>query len=286
MRFENVAADTGVMRLFGVVTICAALMLCAVGCSSTAETAPAPSQASSPAPAKSAAQAAWDAELAGYLAASRNEHDHRIANWQTVESWSFDDGAMPEGFRVFSGEWAVQAGRLVATDGEYQGNRVIGIARCQWPAFRMSFDAMVRPHAAEGERAKYAGLEPARVGDIGVRINADPQTASFADGYAIILAHYGNQANVIHRLNIPWVRNEWPIVEAGRVHRVMVEVVRPHIRVWVDGKVVLDGWERHGQGRKDDSDFLAMDPERLLALHTYDSELTVDNIVIETPVAK
>ncbi len=29
----------------------------------------------------------------------------------------------------------------------------------------------------------------------------------------------------------------------------MVEVVKPHLRLWVDGRVILEGWERRGRAK-------------------------------------
>jgi len=219
-------------------------------------------------------EAAWQKLRASYLAGSRAEHNHRIQNWTAVESWTFDDGVMPAAFRVIEGQWRVEAGVLEAHDGEVEGNRILAISRCRWPAFRLSFDVMLRPRP---------GAPADRIGDIGIRIGADPQTASFAKGYAVILAQYANQAAVIYRLNVPFARTEMTPIEPGRLHHVMVEYVTPHIRVWVDGRVVLEAWERAGRNNRDHSDFLTFAPDTLLALHTWDTHMAVDNLTISVP---
>lgn len=259
-----------IIRMIAFITVCLAAAIFSGGCDGEAKAEPA----------ADAEQQAWKALRAKYLKASRAEHDHRIAEWKTVGSWNFDDGSMPDGFKVFDGSWEVVDGALVAADGKVDGNRTIGLTHCNWPAFRISFDATLSP------RPEKAHLRPAYIGDIGVRINADPQTGGFAQGYVAILAHYTNQANVIYRRNIPFVRTEMCSITAGEKHRVVVEVVKPHIRVWVDDKVVLEAWDRHGVGRRDDSDFIEMDPERIIALHTYDSILAVDDLLIEVPAEK
>ena len=218
----------------------------------------------------------WKQQKATFLQASRREWNHNISEWREVESWTFDDEKMPESFHVFSGEWIVKEGKLRAVSGKPDSSRVIKIAHCQWPAFRMTFDVMLEPK--EGAPAD-------RIGDIGVGLNCDPETGSFAKGYVFIAAHYFNQANVLYRRNVPYARTENSFVEPGRQHQVTVEVVKPHLRLWVDGRVLLEGWERIGLKYYDFSDFLDMDPERIMTLHTYDSVMTVDNLKISIPVA-
>ena len=222
------------------------------------------------------ADAEWGRQLAKYLAASRGEHDHGIDRWEEAASWTFDDGRMPDAFKVFDGEWEVVDGQLRAVSGKADNNRVIGIASCRWPAFRLEFDASLHANA---------GAPADRICDLGVRFNADPETGDFRDGYAALLGAYYNQATVIYRLNIPYARTEWSPLVAGKTHRVVLEVVKPHIRLWVDGRVVLEAWEREGPGGDSGrgSDFLDMDPKRAMAMHTYDNAMHVDNIRILVP---
>lgn len=252
-------------RTVGAMGLMFACLSWVVGCQS--------SGGSPPGEAVTAADA-WPALKASYLASSRREHDHRLTAWEPVARWDFNDGRMPETFSVFEGQWRVEDGRLVAADGEPERNRTLGIAPCQWPAFRMTFDARLTPRP---------GQPADRIGDLGIRFNADPQTASFAKGYVAILAHYANQAAVIYRLNVPFVRTEFTPIKPGQTHRIMLEVVRPHIRVWVDDQVVLEGWERAGTRHRDHSDFLQMDPEKIIAIHTWDTRLEIDNLVISVP---
>lgn len=210
---------------------------------------------------------------ATYLASSRGEHDHRITDWKTVAAWDFDDGILPETFHIFDGQWDVAEGRLRAVSGTPEHNRIIGLTNCLWPAFRLTFDAELKP------RPEKAGL----FGDIGIRLGADPDTASFAKSYVVILAHYANQASVIHRLNTPLARTEFTPIKPNTTHHITVEFIKPHIRVWVDGRVVIEAWERKGQSSRDHSDFLDLDPKTIIALHTWDTTMLIDNLKIEVP---
>jgi len=219
----------------------------------------------------------WQALKSTYLTASRAEHDHRLEDWQTAASWNFDDGKMPDGFKVYDGQWEVRDGQLEAVSGKPDGNRTIRITNCQWPVFRITFDVSL--NANDGQPST-------RIGDVGIRFNADAKTGSFAKGYVVILAHYANQAAVIYRMNVPFARTEFAPIQPGKTHRVMVEIVKPHIRAWVDDKVVLEAWERTGTSSRDHSDFMEMDPNRDIVLHTYDSRMVIDNLEIQVPVKK
>jgi hypothetical protein len=212
-----------------------------------------------------------------YLQASRNEHDARVKGWTEVAAWNFDDDTLPASFRPFEGEWKVQQGSLRAMAGKKDHSRTIKIADCSWPAFRLEFDATLYPNP---------GDDPTRVGDIGIRFNADPATGAFAKAYTVITAQYGNQATVLYRLNIPYARTEWSPIVPGKRHHVALEVVSPHIRFWVDGRVVLDAWERSGLNNRDLSDFMPMDPRLVMALSTYDNVMEVDNLRILVPLEK
>jgi hypothetical protein len=222
---------------------------------------------------------AWDQRLEKFLAASRGEHDHGIERWVEAAAWTFDDGKIPESFNAFEGKWEVADGQLRAVSGAPDGNRVIQIANCRWPAFRLEFDASL--HANPGTPA-------GRICDLGVRLNADPETGDFREGYVALLGAYYNQATVIYRHFIPYARTEWSPLVAGKTHRVVLEVVKPHIRLWVDDRVALEAWEREGRAAGGDpgrGDFLDMDPRRAMALHTYDNALHVDNLRILVPAA-
>jgi hypothetical protein len=217
---------------------------------------------------------AWQATLETYLKSSRDEHNHHIKNWKEVASHNFDDHKIPESFKVFDGNWDTQNGKLVARSGKKDGNRVIKIANCQWPAFKLEFDAMLSSNP---------GSPIDKVSDIGVHLNASDTDGNFRDGYGILAGTYGNQASVFYRLYIPYARTEWSPIVPGKTHHFTLEVVKPHFRYWVDGKVVLDVWERAGKGRMDNSDFMEMDPTKAMNLYTYDSVLEIDNIKISIP---
>jgi hypothetical protein len=224
----------------------------------------------------SADETGWAQKLREYLKASRAEHDHNIAQWKEVAAWTFDDGKMPEAFKVYDGQWEVKDGRLRAASGKEDGNRTIKIADCKWATFRLEFDATLRAKP---------GAPADQICDIGILLNAAPDTGDFQNGYALLTATYGNQATVLYRLYIPYARTEWSPIVPGKTHHILLEVVKPHIRFWVDGRVVLEAWERAGKAGHgaDASDFLDMDPGRAIALHTYDTILEVDNLRILVP---
>lgn len=258
-------------------TLCISLTITA-GCQTpTAQSNMAPTSTANqaaPSETEQAEQDAWPALKASYLAASRREHDHRISDWTNVERWNFDDNQMPAQFVPINGKWDVHEGVLRAYDGPAGGNRTIKIASCQWPAFRLTFDATLSPRP---------GYAKDRICDLGIRLNADPETGSFAKGYVAILAHYANQDAVIYRLNTTFVRTEFAPIQPNKRHRIMIEVVKPHIRVWVDDKIVIEAWERTGTRSGDTSDFLDMDPSKNIVLHTYDTDLAIDNLTISVP---
>jgi len=213
-------------------------------------------------------------QLKKYLELSRAEHNHHITNWQEAAAWTFDDGKMPVEFRVYDGQWEVSDGRLRAFSGKQDGNRVIKIADCKWPAFRLEFDATLRAKS---------GAPTDQVCDIGILLNADPETGHFRDGYGVLAGTYFNQATVLYRLYIPYARTEGQFIVPGKVHHIVLEVVKPHIRFWMDDRIVLEAWERAGKAGADPSDFLDMDPKRVIALHTYDTVMEVDNLRILVP---
>ena len=222
----------------------------------------------------SPADPAWTARLKQYLESSRSEHNHAVLTWRDEAAWNFDDGKMPADFKVFDGKWDVADGKLRAIDGKDDDNRTIKIADCRWPAFRLEFDAMLRAKP---------GVPADHVCDIGILLNADPDTGRFDHGYGVLAGTYFNQATVLYRLYIPYARTEWSPIVTGHVHHVMLEVVKPHIRFWIDGRVVLEAWERTGKGPADASDFIDMDPQSVIALHTYDTVMEVDNLRIQVP---
>ena len=218
----------------------------------------------------------WKQQKKKYLQASRNEHNHKIKAWKEVARWSFDDNKIPKDFRVFSGKWKVVDGKLRSVGGEPDGNRRIKIANCLWPIFRLEFDVVLKPRK---------GAPSDRIGDVGVSVNADPETGSFGEGYSFITAQYFDQATVLYRLNIPFARTEYSPIKPGQKHHVVLEVVKPHLRFLIDGRIVLEGWERKGglKNRRDFSDFLDMDPKKIITIHTYDSVMDIDNLRILVP---
>jgi hypothetical protein len=226
-------------------------------------------------PRQAETDAAWTSAKADFLRLSRQEHNARITEWQEVAAWTFDDNRMPGGFAALAGQWKVEEGRLRAIGGEPMSNRIIKLGNCVWPAFKIEFDARLD----SGDPSHVD-----KICDIILGLNCAPDTGSFAKGYALLAAHYYNQATTLYRLNIPCARVEWSPVEPGRTHRFKVEVVKPHIRLWIDDRIALDYWERAGRNNRDGGDFLEMNPDQIMTLSTYDSLLTLDNMRICIPV--
>jgi hypothetical protein len=213
-----------------------------------------------------------DDEMRQFLEASRNEHS-RPEDWKPVQEFTFDDAKAIAPMHITKGQWVVRDGQLLAIGGE--GERSILIAPCQWDAVRIAFDAVLKP-GADG-----------RVGDIGIRLDADAKTGSFSKGYTMITSQYFNQATVCYRLSQPIARTEWSPIVPGRTHHIVMEFTNNpisktrregHLRLWVDQRVVLDAWDRDHP--------LAMDASRWIGLSTYRTEMSVDNLVISAPAAK
>ncbi len=216
----------------------------------------------------------WFALRAKYLQGSRDEHNHHIKEWKQAAAYDFSDGKLPDSFKVFDGNWEVIDGKLTAKSGKKDGNRVIKIANCQYPAFKLEFDASLSPNPGD----------PAdKISDIGVLLNASDSDGNFREGYGILAGTYGNQASVFYRLYIPHARTEWSPIVPGKTHHITLEVVKPHFRYWIDGKVVIDFWERTGKKGIDNTDFMEMDPTKAMNLYTYDSVLQIDNLKISVP---
>jgi hypothetical protein len=219
----------------------------------------------------------WPEQLKTYLKASRDEHNHHVAHWRQVAAWSFQDGKVPAEFKVIKGQWKVHDGKLIAAGGKEDDDRTIQIAQCQWPAFRLEYDAaLLAPGAA-----------PERVCDVGIRFNVDMEAGSHTDGYFILAGTYFNQATTLYRMNIPLARTEWSPIVPGKTHHVVLEVVKPHIRFWIDDHVVLEAWDRPGSAPANpgatESGFIDMDPKRAIALETYDTIMEITNLKILVP---
>jgi len=200
-----------------------------------------------------------------YLELSRSEHNAPVT-WQPRHTFTFDNSAVPETFRVKEGTWEVRDGQLQAVAGEPDGYRTILIAPCPAGSMRVAFDAtwFARPDG--------------RVGDIYVRFNADPDTGSSARGYGLFVGHYFNQASVCYKLNQPIARTEWSPIVPGRRHRVVAEWTPRHLRLWVDDRIVLDAWDRDKP--------ITPDPAKWIGLAVYDTRLAIDNLTVATPVAE
>lgn len=204
------------------------------------------------------------AEQRTFLEASRHEHAPAY-EWKPVANFNFDDATALKEFRITDGEWKIEDGQLKATDSKPgSNNRTILIAPEIEGAQRIEFDATLLPRP------------DGRVGDICVRLNADPETGSFAHGYALIAAQYFNQANVCYRLDIPIARTESEPIVPGQRHHITLEWRPPegHLRFFVDDTIVVDAWDRTSP--------LPPDPTKWIGLSTYGTDMIVDNLVISS----
>ena len=205
------------------------------------------------------------AEQRMFLERSREEHNARVT-WQPVSTMTFDNAASLQPLRVMEGKWEIANGQLQAMSGKADDDRTILVAPCPAGPVRLEFDATLfaRPDG--------------RIGDIGIRLNADPTTGSFERGYAFITAQYWNQATVCYKLNIPIARTEWSPIVPGKRHHVVVEWTDKHLRLFVDERIVLDAWDRDTP--------LPPDPAKWIGLSTYDTRMAIDNLVISTSPAR
>lgn len=196
-----------------------------------------------------------------FLRNSRSEHNKTVA-WKPVASMTFEDPQSLKDLRIVQGLWEVGDGKLRAVGGRKDSNRTILLTSSPAGAVRIEFDATLFPRS------------DGRIGDICIRLNADPITGSFARGHALITAQYWNQASVCYKLNIPIARTEWSPVVPGQSHRVVVEWTPSHLRFFLDGRIVLDAWDRDSP--------LSPDPTKWIGISTYDTLMEVDNISIST----
>jgi len=193
-----------------------------------------------------------------YLELARAEHDYKV-DWQPLHSFTFDDAESLKALRVCEGEWQVVDGQLQAIGGKADDYRTILLAPCSAGPMRIEFDATLYPRP------------DGRVGDIYLRLNAD-DTCSSAKGYGLFVARYFNQDSVCYKNNQPIARTEWSPIVPGKQHHIIAEWNTVHLRLWVDGKVVIDAWDRTNP--------IAPDPAKWIGLAAYDTRLAVDNLVI------
>lgn len=120
-------------------------------------------------------------------------------------------------------------------------------------------------------------LPDARLHGASARV-IDPDTGSSEKGYGLFVARYFNQDSVCYKNNQPIARTEWSPIVPGKTHHIAAEWNTPHLRLYVDGKVVIDAWDREKP--------IAPDPAKWLGLAVYDTRMAVDNLVISVPKEK
>jgi predicted carbohydrate-binding protein with CBM5 and CBM33 domain len=204
-------------------------------------------------------------EMRQGLQASRNEYNQRV-DWQPVKTFTFDNPQSLSQFKVVKGKWTVRDGKLCATEGP-RGREIL-IAPCSWDMVRIAFDATLKPRS------------DGRICNLGVLLDADPSGNAYKHGYAMIAAQYWNQGTVCYRNAVPIGRTEWGQVVPNQTHHVVFEFTGDHLRYWIDQKVALDAWDRDHP--------LKMDPTRWIALQTYGTDMTVDNLELfsGTPIKR
>lgn len=213
------------------------------------------------------ANAGWagNDEMSGYLAASRAEYDgSRNIAWKQEAAFTFEKPVDMAGFKVVDGDWTVRDGKLIAEAGQANRNRTLLILPVRWDYLCVEFDATLE--------ARPDG----RVGDLGIRFT-DPGTGCIGKHYTVITGQYLNQASVVYRRSIPIARTEWSPLIPGKVHRVRLEFTCQHLRYWVDERVVIEAWDR-------------LEPINIkgtwLGIHSYDTKLKIDNLVISSGTLK
>lgn len=223
---------------------------------------------SAPSPSRGAGNAPAVPDVEGqrkYLELARAEHDALLA-WQPLTTFTFDNPADLKFLHVCDGEWKISNGQLQAVSGKPDNYRTILLAPCPAGPMRIEFDATLFPRP------------DCRIGDIYIRLNADPATGDATRGYGLFVARYFNQDSVCYKLNQPIARTEWSPIVPGQRHHIIAEWTTVHLRLYVDGRVILDAWDREKP--------IAPDPTKWIGLAVYDTLLSVDNFTISTPKKK
>lgn len=211
------------------------------------------------APATSASE---DAGLGQFLASSRAEGSIAY-EWRPVGAEPFDKAEDIKRFQVLKGNWEVGNGQLKATGGL---GGIILLAPNLAGAERVEFDATLLPRP------------DGRICNIGLFFNAVPSSkgsSSYGEGYALVTAQYWNQATACYRKGTPIARTEWsPIVPGQRHHMAGEWTPEGHLRYFVDGRIVLDAWDR--------IEPLIPDPAKWIGLWVYETDMIVENFIISS----
>ena len=97
-------------------------------------------------------------------------------------------------------------------------------------------------------------------------------------GYGLFVARYFNQDSVCYKNNQPIARTEWSPIVPGKPHHIVAEWNTVHLRLWVDGCVVIDAWDRTNP--------IPPDPAKWIGLAAYDTRMAIDNLIISAPKGK
>lgn len=194
-----------------------------------------------------------------FLQAGRKDPIESIA-WQKVMSFSFDKPEEIAACKVVDGTWEVRDGRLWAASGDK--NRTILLGHVSGQAVRVEFDAIATAD------------DLGRIGDITLILNAQEGTKSATTkGYALTTGSYYNTCTTFYREGQKLARTELSPLESAKASKVVIEFDRGHIRYWINDKIVLEAWDYQP---------LALDSQQWLALRTYATLLSVDNLTIST----
>ena len=179
--------------------------------------------------------------------------------WKAVHAFDFENPAQTNTFRLVSGAWEIEDGRLWAVGGDEE--RAILLCPSDLEPVRITFDAVCN--------ARPDGL----VGDITVLLNAEAGPRFFQSGYALTTGSFRNQCSEFFRRGRMIVKTEHSPVTPGTVHRIAVEVAGGHMRYWFDDRILLEAW---------DPEPLEPDGNLWIGLRTWGTRLGLDNLVIYT----
>lgn len=179
-------------------------------------------------------------------------------DWKEVVSLTFEDPKELSKYSILAGQWAIDNGSLIATEGEK--SRAILLAPSGLDPVRIEFDATLQA-APNGQ-----------IGDITILLNATPEKY-FTSGYTLTTGSYWNHCSTFYRLGRPIANTEYSPLTPQKTNHIVVESHQGHLRYWLNGQILLEAW---------DSQPIAMDAKSWIGLRTYGTTMSIDNLKISS----
>lgn len=152
--------------------------------------------------------------------------------WQLVFSDDFERETLGDDWEVLAGQWSIEDGELVSST---VGTDSMLIATRRFPTLqRIEFKATAIPAGASGSGAASAGA----VSDVSAFIHAGPE--GLKNGYFLQFGGGYNRQNALYRQGNRLIDRPEPHIIPGQEHTVVAEFDGQHVRLKVDGEVVLE----------------------------------------------